>query len=297
MASNKQIVSINSTIASAEMLAEQHDAYVEQYVARANKALYEILGNIMALCVEIESSNLRDKIIKQMRDALRAKYQVKTQANSKLSSIVVKYVVRTGRKTAHVYGRVIQTAIDAGITPAQLPTYISEHGGIDAIRKKGANSAEIQSQKEIQKFNDASCEALSNQIAVKSALGTVQASNNSCIEQNPAADVKFTYLMCLPDSKTNGLKVVAALYPSAELERIALDDFLCACNAAAFDNDSNKFSDYCEDQGLNMDMVHRFMRSNSIGNFWQARELLLKVRNTMKIDGRLLPQVKHKQAA
>lgn len=294
MAKKNQVVSINNTIATADTLAEQHVAYTEQYVTRANTELYKILSGIMALSVEIQSSNLREKIIKQMRETLRDKYIVKTQANSKLSSIVVKYVIRTGRKTAHVYGRVIQTAIDAGITADQLPAYITENGGVDAIRKKGVDA---EAQKQAKQFNDAASDALAYELAENHNLATLQSTNGKRISYSGADDVRFTYLMCVNGPLGGELKVVAALYPSSKIEQEALALFHIICNAVAYLDDGIKFEQFCTEHGLNMRMVQRFMRDNDITNAAMARELLLTVRNTMKIDGELLPKAQHKKAA
>ena len=194
MSTTKQKQNIASLIGEADELAERHVAYTEQFVTRANEELYKLLSSMMALSVKVQADKSCDQIIKQMRKRLREEYQVKTQANSPTSSIVVRYVVRTGRKTAHVYGRVIQTAIDAGISAKQLPDFIREKGGIDAIRKAAANS---ETTKSAASYNKALHKTLSNELLkrCKMPLGVVEFCDGKQHTIGGSADVTFTYLI------------------------------------------------------------------------------------------------------
>ena len=96
-----------SLIAEADEVAKQHEVYHEEYVCKANDKLYGLLSNMLAVCLDIEASGESARVVKEMRSKLKAVYNIKTQANSRMPSIVVRYIVRSSRKTAHVYGRVV----------------------------------------------------------------------------------------------------------------------------------------------------------------------------------------------
>jgi len=130
--SNKTLVL--SLIAEADLVAEEHVNYHEQYVTSANNVLYELLAQMLDVCLAVEASGEAERVVKEMRSKLKSDYGIKTQANSRASSIVVRYIVRSSRKTAHVYGRVIEVAMANNITAEQLPNFIREKGGIEEIR-------------------------------------------------------------------------------------------------------------------------------------------------------------------
>ena len=277
--------SINKCIVIADILAERNVAYTEQFVTRAQAELYEILSGIMALSLQVQSSNACEKIIKKMRDTLRSDFSLKTQKNSKISSIVVKYVTRSSTKTAHVWGRVIQSAIDAGITADNLAEYIKDNGGIEKLRQKGVDAA---TKAEDVKFNKIKEHAITSLLThLKPSLATIQSTDGNSIELNPASDVKFTYLMCTNGKIGEGLKIVAMLYPCAEIERKALDLYYRCCQAASLGDQRKKQDEYCKENMLNMDMLHIFMNSNGIKNATNAHKLLLPIRSALDNDGKL----------
>ena len=125
---------INHTIIThADLLAQRHASYVSEFVTRANSELYVILAEILKLHEQVEASMQRDKLIKQIRRLLKDNYNIKTQTNTKTTALVVKYVTRASRKTAHVYGKVLDIAIADGITSDGLVEYIKSKGGIDKV--------------------------------------------------------------------------------------------------------------------------------------------------------------------
>ena len=125
MKSTLNKIDINhAIIAHADLLAQRHEDYVNEFVTRANTELYGILAEIMLLHEKMLASPNQDKLIKQMRKTLKEKYGLKTQANTKTTALVVKYVTRASRKTAHVYGRVLDIAITKGIDSTGLVDFI-----------------------------------------------------------------------------------------------------------------------------------------------------------------------------
>jgi hypothetical protein len=289
MATKKEKQLMGSIICEADLLAEQHVIFTDQYVTRANEELYTLLSGMLSVCLQVQASSISEGIIKQMRKTIKEKYGLKTQVNSTTSAIVVRYIIGSNRKTAHVYGRVLDTAMKAAIAPADLPDYIKAKGGIEAIRQSVVTAV---SKADAVKYDNARYTALTNQLLTQNGLGTVQATSVPKLRGMGACDVEFTYLMCTTDTKTNQLKVVASLYPSSTLEQMALDTYIRACTAACLDDGTGKFNEFCKENGLNMDLVHSFMKINAIADSKAAGELLLAVRNTMEIDGKPLPKAK-----
>ena len=139
---------INHTIIThAVLLAQRHASYVSEFVTRANAELYVILAEVLKLHEMITTSVKQQRLVKQMRRLLKDKYHIKTQTNTTTTALVVKYVTRASRKTAHVYGKVLDIAIADGITSDGLVDYIKSKGGIDKVRKAVVSAETAQQHK------------------------------------------------------------------------------------------------------------------------------------------------------
>lgn len=264
MATGKQKLGIAAIIATADQLAEQHVAYTEQFVTRANEELYKLLGGMMALCLEVQANKCCDQIVKQMRKTLREDYQVKTQARSTAASIVVRYVVRTGRKTAHVYGRTIQTAIDAGVTADRLPNYIRDNGGIDAIRQKGV-AAITESKAKSTAILDRAIEKLSDDEnpAIQPILGTVSFNDGRSSVGLTHDSSRYTFLICEKGWGEEALQVVGIAYPTANTEKMILREYLTVMGIAAR-QETKDFLEVCEKSCVDADTVITWREANGI---------------------------------
>jgi hypothetical protein len=154
MYTKKQLAEkLKNLLEEGTVLSGKYDAYVDTYVEKSNEQLSIHLSELMAYAQEVLAMPNTEQIIKKMRQDLSRLYGIKTQGNSPDLNIIVRYVVRSNRKTAHVYARVIQVAIDAKVTPADLPVFIKANGGIDRIRQKTVN-AELVKAKEDKKEYD-----------------------------------------------------------------------------------------------------------------------------------------------
>lgn len=264
MATKKQNIEIANLLTTADALAEQHFQYTEQFVTRANDELYRLLGGMMALCIDVQASVSCDSIIKQMRKTLKDDYQVTTQANSPVTSIVVRYVTRTGRKTAHVYGRVIQTAIEAGVTAAGLPDYIRANNGIDAIRQKGV-AAQTAHTKASGAAMDSILPELASLLRSKAgkSLGTVKLSQGKRSAQMLHNACEFSYLICSNSPTTGELEVVGVAYPTLEVENKILENYITALQLSAIEH-TNKFYDECKKLDASQDTVITWRKANGI---------------------------------
>ena len=130
---------IDQILSQGDALSAKQDDFYGKYVMQANFDLYDLLADIMRFSDSILLSSSKIEIIAQMRSVLSTKHNIKTQKNSSDLMIIVKYVVRTSRKTAHVYARVLGIAYREDIMADELAEFIRQNGGIDRIRESNAD--------------------------------------------------------------------------------------------------------------------------------------------------------------
>ena len=139
MKSNNLIVT-KSLMAKATDLAETHNEFHAQYVIGGRRALYLMLADIMRFTVEVNASVEKVALIESIRHELQNQYNIKTQANSSTTAILVKYITRADRKTTHVYTRAIDTAIANNIKADEFVQFAEMQGGIEQIRAIGVDA-------------------------------------------------------------------------------------------------------------------------------------------------------------
>jgi hypothetical protein len=125
-------------IAQADDLATEHEKFHTNYVIGGRMALYALLGKIYGLVLKVESSVDCEFFVGQMRKSLKSKHSIRTQENSSTSAIVVRYVTRADRKTAHVYARAIESAKASQVPAIGFSDYVDKQGGVEKIRSSKA---------------------------------------------------------------------------------------------------------------------------------------------------------------
>ena len=101
------------------------------------KALYEVLSKIYALALQVNISDYRDSILKELRNQLSLKKKIKTQKNSNAITMLVRWVVGANRQTAHNYSKALQAAFNDNITAANISAYFTERGGLQSVKSEG----------------------------------------------------------------------------------------------------------------------------------------------------------------
>jgi hypothetical protein len=287
-------IDINHTIIThADLLAQRHEDYVNEFVTRANTELYCILAEIKLLHEKLVSSRNQEKLIKQMRNILKEKYGLKTQVNTKTTALVVKYVTRASRKTAYVYGRVLDIAIAKGIDSTGLVDFIKASGGIDKIRV-AVDSAEVQKQKkqievQLQKI-------LRQELQLQTNIGQVQFSKSTPSIPH-ASDVDFVHMLCAYNHDTQKHEIVGIMYPSSALEAQSMGEYLTMLDIAAVSDDSTVFYDRCQKHGVNMDTIHRWMAANNITDAVAAQQLITKLTASTQTSLKVCDEAQLKLAA
>jgi hypothetical protein len=89
----------------------------------------------------LEASPDKKASIDEMKHRLVHDHRIRVQANSSDAGILVRYITRAERKTAHIYARVIEQALSNQISSDQFVEYIEQCGGIEQMRLSGVDQA------------------------------------------------------------------------------------------------------------------------------------------------------------
>ena len=127
-------------IAQADDLALAHENFHTHFVVGGRVALYALLQKIYELVLKLEASSDQSFFVQQMRKNLKNKHGIKTQENSSPTAIVVRYITRADRKTAHVYARAIEAAKATDVPALEFSNYVEEQGGVEKIRATSAQT-------------------------------------------------------------------------------------------------------------------------------------------------------------
>lgn len=269
---NNQIAISHPIITKANSIADQHTQYVEQFVTRGNTALYQILADIFKVYEQLEACDIKERVVKEMRKHLREVHNIKTQANTKTTALVTKYATRASRKTAHVYSRVLEVAIANSIDSSGLVAFIQNKGGIDKVRM-AVNSAETS--KQIKAAEKTLQQQLRGQLAQKLPICNVDLSAVSHTLPK-ACDVDFQHLLCRYNPHTKSHEIVGVMYPSSALESQAMSEYLTMLDVAC-SSDQSSFYERCQQHGLNMDVLLRWMGANGIKDAAAAKAVAQKL--------------------
>ncbi len=265
-------------IEQADKLHEQYNKYTNELAKqerKSNAELYTLLGSMMQMCMDIEAHEERGKLVKELRAALKEKRKIKTQANSKTAAIVAKYVTGVTRKTAHVYARVIETAMTAGVKAEELTAFITENGGIDKVRQQTAQAAVLKQERK--EYFDGQIEFAREYLRKREALGVLKTLTDKRLNLRGYGDAEFAYAICRK-GKGGTLEVIATVAQDEQLENYALRCLASNLKLAEFEreNDSNAFIEMCEEYGASSNVVHWWMADNYIANSYERKKQIAK---------------------
>ena len=114
-------------------------------------------------------------------------------------------------------------------------------------------------------------ENLAGYLVANKRIGTIDFAHASGGILAGAVDCKFNVSLTawIGDEE----RVVASIYPCSFIVDYCLGLYKLACEAAAMDDGSGKFYEFCKANSLNMDIVHRWMRDNNIASPADAKNL------------------------
>ena len=131
-----------AVIKKANELVAAREKFETTTLARSNKELYGILGQVHDLFISACASTecLKDTV-KQMK-AVLAKRNVKVQSNSPALTVFVRYVFNSDRKRAYNYTRTLMAAIKDKKANETLAEFIQSKGGVEECKKNFAMKPE-----------------------------------------------------------------------------------------------------------------------------------------------------------
>jgi hypothetical protein len=138
-----QLLITKSLVCQADDLAEEHEQFNTNYIVGGRLALYELLGKIFDLYKALEASPDKKAQLSDMKHKLVHQHKIRVQANSSDAGILVRYITRAERKTAHIYARVIEQALSNQISSDHFVDYIEQCGGIEQMRLSGVDQAKV----------------------------------------------------------------------------------------------------------------------------------------------------------
>lgn len=140
---------IPTLIGQADALAVEHENFHDHYIVCGRAALYELLGKIYSLAEQLDCCVDHDEQLELLRTALAQKHGIRTQQNTSDTTVLVRYITKADRKTAHVYSRAIETARQNGIASKNFVSYVEQAGGVERIRSIAAVAPESEFTKSI----------------------------------------------------------------------------------------------------------------------------------------------------
>lgn len=127
---------IETIVSAANALQIEHDNYEKQYVDGGRMALYGVLSKIYSLAIQINFSDYCDQILKELRNQLSLKKNIKVQKNSHAITMLVRWVVGANRQTAHNYSKALQAAFSDNVAAADLSEYFVKRGGLQSVKSE-----------------------------------------------------------------------------------------------------------------------------------------------------------------
>ena len=222
---------VKTLIAQADDIAAAHEQFNTQYVIGGRMALYTLIGDMLRVVNSFEAAVDRQDLLKIIKQRLRGEFGIKVQKNSGDIAVLVRYMTRADRKTAHVYTRVIEAAKLNAVTPEQLPTFIEGAGGVERIRALGANTTESVAEDDAAERVSLTEEYLS----CRAELPLASFEATEFLDKFSSNSAAYAYFACT--RKGDGrFHVLSPMPATAEFERIAirhLSELVCRDMAAA----------------------------------------------------------------
>jgi hypothetical protein len=130
---------VDEYIRRADELFQARDQFEREVLARTHQQLYELLGDVLQLYLDMKEKGQIKETLKVIADRLSAKGQP-VQRNTPALSVLIRFVFDTDRKRVYVYSKALLAAIDDGVQPSGLPDYIQKAGGLEDIKRNRAVS-------------------------------------------------------------------------------------------------------------------------------------------------------------
>lgn len=122
-------------LAFIERLYEKQLDWNDKYYRTTTEKL---LG-LLAECAEARAKLVADEKLRKDFFKRFDECELTVKEGMSLTAKLVRYVFRITGNRASAYARVLDAANDAGIAPADLATWVTERGGVEAVRRTTKN--------------------------------------------------------------------------------------------------------------------------------------------------------------
>jgi hypothetical protein len=165
-----------SVMKRANELAEASKKYETETLARSNKELYGILGQVYDLFMEAyKDIPTLKQTVNEMKEVL-GKRNVKVQSNSPALTVFVRYVFNSDRKRAYNYTRTLMAVVKDKKESQSVADFIEAKGGVEECKKNFAKKPETLAKEEALK--EAATQVVSTLESMR-AVETVTLPNSS----------------------------------------------------------------------------------------------------------------------
>ena len=128
-------------------LCAVREKYETETLARSNKELYEILGNVYNVFKAACDDKCLVETVARMKAAL-ANRNVKTQSNSPALTVFVRYIFNSDRKRAYNYTRTLMAFIKDRKGEETISQFIERNNGVEECKKSISKKPETLAKEE-----------------------------------------------------------------------------------------------------------------------------------------------------
>lgn len=198
------LANAQAVIKRANGLAEASKKYETETLARSNKELYGILGQVYDLFMEAyKDIPTLKQAVNEMKEVL-GKRNVKVQSNSPALTVFVRYVFNSDRKRAYNYTRTLMAAVKDKSEKQSLADFIESKGGVEECKKNFAKKPETVAKE--QALKEAATQVVSTLESMKAAE-TVTLPNSS-VYLNDGCEYAFVIARVGANNKLELLRTI-----------------------------------------------------------------------------------------
>ena len=170
-----------------DSMFQEREQWEQTSFKQANEKKYEMLGKCLSLFID-RYVNAKDTDRIALRQHLQRKLlamNISVQKTTNVLTMIVRFVFNSDRNRANTYVKVLKAAWEAKKSPADLPDWIAENGGVEEIKRENVVKPEaiLKKQKIANAKTAIEAEVVKNEVT---PLATIQ-----------IAGVKGTYALLL----------------------------------------------------------------------------------------------------
>ena len=140
---------INTMVSKLDELSIVRDTWEKTEYRTATESLYLLLSRTYAIYEEhFVKANDKDRLA--MRKEIASKLElekIRVTKSSSTLSMLIRYVFKSDRQRVMRYRNAVEAAKSHGVSAAELPVWLREQGGIDAVMKAAKETPQMRAAK------------------------------------------------------------------------------------------------------------------------------------------------------